>query len=114
MMYRDSKGVQRRANGFHLMRQRGTSEFYLLLLVNSLSVPLYFTARNVVCDLRWHGWWKISLPSGSGASTPPSLDTLYSVSYREVSADLQAQITQAIEHIKRHGTPFENDESVYA
>ena len=114
MFYVDSKGKRRRANGFQLTRRRGVrpADYVLMLLVNSASIPTLF--KNGKCDSRWHGFWHIPLKyEGKLATTAPDFAELVDVSYREIPEDVQLQVRTAIEYIREHGTPFENDEHVF-
>jgi len=115
MRYMDSQGKYRQANGFHLFRVRGSSpaEFHLLLLVNYQTIPELFGKRGIKCHEDWMDWHDIPLEHGGKlAMTHPSFWELREVSFREAPLKVRQQTTAAIEHIKTHGTPFENDESV--
>lgn len=113
MIYVDSKGKRRRAKGFQLVRARNIrpAKYHLLLLINSLTIPIYCKGE---CPHEWRNWWDIPLQHGGDlAATAPCYKDIYAVSFREIPVALQSQVRIAIERICKHGLPMERDEHVF-
>lgn len=102
----------KRKEGFEVWRRRGVSppQYHLILRINSRTWP-HVARRNP----RARGPWELPLESGGQlACTPPSYADCYEVSFRQLPEAIKAQVRRCIQHIETHGTPHENDESVFA
>ena len=110
----------KRKQGFEVWRRRGVRPpyYYLMFLVNSRTIPIYFDSEKVSaprCWHRWRGWWHVPLEHGGKlAVTGPQKEECYPVSYRELPPNVQAKVRRAIRYTEIHGTAFENDEHIYS
>lgn len=98
----------KRKPGFEVWRHKG--KLFLMMLVNS-RLPLHRPAHPI----RSWGWWHIPFQGGGKmAMTGPKFSQCRTVPWRKLSPEVQAKVKRCIAYIERHGTPIENDESVFS
>jgi hypothetical protein len=107
MIIVDRNGKKRRNNGYEVWRKKGTGENFLMLLFDRLKPDNHL-------PVSMGGWWHIPVEHGGRlAMTGPDYRECYPVSWAKLPEDFCQKALVAIEHIETHGTPMENDESVF-
>ena len=104
MIITDRQGQRKRKLGYEVIRKRGTNNFFLMLTINSRTQPPH--------PLNQYGRWNI-LSGGKLAMTGPSWRDCYSVPWSKLPDCMRNEVLTAIEYIEEHGTPMQNDESVF-